>query len=102
MLTDARNVYVSAASVWEMAFKLALRRLPAPPDVGVWPPRGMDVYRLAALPITLAHAAAVEQPTCHHRDPFHRRLIAQAIAEGLTIVTADAPFLRYPVRLIPC
>ena len=103
LLADSGNdLYASVVSAWEMAIKLALRKLPVPPDIGGWLPRELAAMRATLLPITLAHAAAVEHLLPHHRDPFDRLLIAQAMAEGLTIVTADSQFQRYPVRLIPC
>ncbi len=52
------------------------------------------------LPISLDHATAVEGLTAHHKDPFDRLLIAQAIVEGLPIISADGAFDAYPIRRI--
>lgn len=98
----SNNVYASAASAWEMAIKAGLGKLSVPGDIGSWLPRELAAMQVTQLPITLAHAAAVEYLPRHHGDPFDRLLIAQAITEGLAIATADRKFQRYDVRLIPC
>jgi PIN domain nuclease of toxin-antitoxin system len=54
------------------------------------------------LPVTLEHALGVERLPLHHRDPFDRILIAQALAEGMSIVTRDRAFERYEIPLLPC
>ena len=91
------SVAVSAASVWEIAIKKAIGRLEAPDDL-------LDA--LAAndfdpLSISHAHALAAGALPAHHDDPFDRMLIAQAQAEGFTLVTADERFPRYDVALLP-
>ncbi len=91
------QVLVSAASAWEIAIKRALGRLSAPEDL---------LDQLAAsgfdhLPIALRHALAVSDLPAHHRDPFDRMLIAQAMVEGLTVVTRDRRFSAYPVAVLP-
>ena len=95
-------VYVSAVSAWEIAIKVALGRLPAPADVATWLPREMEAAHFTALPITIGHAALVENLPLHHRDPFDRLLIAQARAGGLTLMSGDSVFSRYDVDLIRC
>jgi PIN domain nuclease of toxin-antitoxin system len=100
---DPHNlVYVSAASAWEIAIKVALGKLDVPPNVATWLPAELAANRLTPLPIALSHALEVERLPQHHTDPFDRLLIAQAIAEGLTIVTGDAQFQRYNVPLVRC
>jgi len=94
------DVFVSAASAWEIAIKASLRKLVVPPDIGTWLPAQLVRNRLTPLPITVAHAASVELLPWHHGDPFDRLLVAQALAENLTIVTGDAQFEPYGVRLI--
>ena len=95
-------VYVSAVTAWEIAIKVAIGRLPVPPNVASWLPRQMEINRLAPLPITIGHAALVETLPPHHRDPFDRLLIAQARAGGLTLMSGDSVFSRYDVDLIRC
>jgi PIN domain nuclease of toxin-antitoxin system len=103
LVADRRNqVYVSAVSAWEMAIKVSLGKLSAPPDIGVWLPREMAASGLTPLPISIEHASGVEQLPPHHADPFDRLLIAQARAEELTIVTADSQLERYEVQVVRC
>ena len=96
-LTDpGAEVHVSAVSVWEVAIKRALGKLAVPADL-------FDQAAAAgclALPVTWAHARAVEALPPHHADPFDRMLIAQARVEGLTLLTADRAFAAYDVALV--
>jgi PIN domain nuclease of toxin-antitoxin system len=89
-------VFVSAASVWEMSIKRQLGKLDAPTDLA----EQIDRHRFDALPITIAHALEAGSLPPHHDDPFDRMLIAQAIAEHLTIVTRDSRFARYEVPIL--
>jgi PIN domain nuclease of toxin-antitoxin system len=103
LVLDGRNeVFVSAASAWEISIKRQLGKLRVPPGVATWLPHQLAANRFTPLSITLEHAAAVEELPPHHRDPFDRLLIAQALAEGLAIVSDDAQFTPYAVRVIPC
>ncbi len=97
-IADPANlVAVSAASAWEIAIKKALGKLTAPDDLE----QQMHAGGFVALPINLAHGIAAGQLARHHDDPFDRMLIAQALAEGLTIVTRDKRFEDYGVALMP-
>lgn len=60
----------------------------------------MQMNALQILPITLGHVVQLDKLASHHKDPFDRLLIAQAIAEVLTIVTADRDFSEYPANTI--
>lgn len=93
------QVWLSAASVWEMAIKSALGKL----DLGV--PLEEAVPMLTrrggrCLPVSIRHALEVAALPMHHGDPFDRILIAQARVEGLTLVTADAALSEYDVRIL--
>ena len=96
LLADAANdLLFSAASVWEITIKRSLGRA----DFRVDPRllrRGLLDNGYAELPVTSAHALAVEHLPGLHRDPFDRLLIAQAQAEGLLLVTADDQVAQYP------
>jgi len=98
----ANDVYVSSATAWEMAVKTGLGRLPVPPNLQAWLPEQLSADRLMVMPVTLTHALGVKQLPLHHRDPFDRLLIAQAMTEDMLIVTRDRIFQGYPVRLLPC
>jgi PIN domain nuclease of toxin-antitoxin system len=93
-------VFLSVASTWEIANKVALGTLDLPPQLHDWLPAELDAAGLRLLPINLTHTLGVEALPRHHRDPFDRLLIVQAIAEGLTIVTADRVFAMYDVPVI--
>ena len=93
-IATAADVYVSAASAWEVVIKSSLGRLSLDDpfethvlDAGFEP-----------LPISLAHAEEVGRLPAIHADPFDRMLIAQACVEGLTLVTHDEVIARYDVR----
>jgi PIN domain nuclease of toxin-antitoxin system len=103
VLADPSNtVYVSAASAWEIAIKVGLGKLTAPPHVASWLPDALTASRFTPLPITVNHALGVEELPPHHADPFDRLIIAQAIAEDLRVVTSDRQLGFYDIRLIPC
>jgi PIN domain nuclease of toxin-antitoxin system len=97
-IADPANlVFVSAASAWEISIKKALGKLTAPDDLE----GQVDASGFSPLPISLAHGLAAGQLPRHHEDPFDRMLIAQAVAEGLTIITRDKRFEDYGVALLP-
>jgi PIN domain nuclease of toxin-antitoxin system len=96
-ITDGTNqVLLSAAVVWEVAIKRSLRKLAAPPDFA---PTLVGAGAVP-LPVSLAHAAAVEQLPWHHRDPFDRLLVAQATIERATLVSGDAALQEYGVAVV--
>ena len=102
-LADPGNtVYVSAASAWEIAIKAGLGKLAVPPDLDHWLPAEIAAAGLTPLPIDLNHALGVERLPRHHTDPFDRLLIAQAIVDDITLVSADRAFDAYGVRLLRC
>lgn len=87
------EVFLSAASVWEIAIKQALGKLTAPANL-------IDVLGrcgLVELPIRFRHAAEAGALPALHRDPFDRMLVAQARCEGLTLLTRDEQLQRYDV-----
>ena len=92
------EVYLSAASAWEIAVKHGLGRLPlpGPPDRFVREMR--EAHGIAALPIDEESALHVARLPALHRDPFDRMLVSQAIVHGLTILTPDESIAQYPGR----
>lgn len=95
-IRDADQVYVSAVSGWEVAIKASLGRLRTKRTVEA----AVEESGFEELPVRLAHAEALARLPWHHRDPFDRMLVAQAKAEGLTLVTRDAAFRPYGVRTL--
>jgi PIN domain nuclease of toxin-antitoxin system len=97
LLEDGGNdACYSAASIWEIAIKSALRRKDFRIDLGALLST-LPTMGLVELPVTGAHAAGVTSLPSIHRDPFDRLLIAQSIAESLTLLTNDAILGRYRV-----
>ena len=102
VLEDPSNeLFVSAASAWEIATKHAAGRLtlPTPPDT--WVADNARRSGIRELAITFAHALRAGTLPRHHRDPFDRMLVAQAQIEGLALVSADAKLAAYEVELLP-
>ncbi len=92
--------FLSMASVWEMAIKVGLDRLELPSSVDRFVSEQMAANAFEPLPIDLGHAGDVARLPFHHRDPFDRLLVAQALGEGLTIVSADPVFAKYGVKRV--
>lgn len=92
-IAHAADVYLSAASAWEMAIKSALGKLEMPEDVA----GAAEAGGIRKLAIEFRHVAALNGMPNHHRDPFDRLLLAQALADELTIVTADPLLPPYGV-----
>jgi PIN domain nuclease of toxin-antitoxin system len=89
--------HVRSPGAWEISIKKALGKLSAPDDLE----RQIDESGFAPLPISVAHGIAAGQLPRHHDDPFDPMLIAQAYAEGLTIVTHGKRFADYNVATLP-
>ena len=87
---------LSAVSVWEVGVKKSLGKLRAPADFH----RLLYQQGLTALPVTDAHALRIEGLPFHHRDPFDRLLVAQAQAEGMSILSRDTKLRAYDVNVL--
>lgn len=95
-IRSADDVFVSAASIWEIAIKRARGRLTVPDDL-------IDRARGAGyetLPVTSDHGWLAGSLPLHHGDPFDRMIVAQAIAEGLTVATSDRRIREYGVPVL--
>jgi PIN domain nuclease of toxin-antitoxin system len=93
------ELYISAATVWEMAIKCSVGRLALPSHVDRYVGDKLNEgYRM--LPVEWSHAAAVEQMPWHHRDPFDRLLAAQALVEEMPVVTRDRVFRKYGLETV--
>jgi len=99
--SNAAQPWVSVASVWEAAIKSAAGRLRLPKPPGeLLSEVALRDAGFQAIAIRAAHALVAGALPRHHADPFDRLLIAQAQIEGLTIVTSDAAFEEYDVKLL--
>jgi PIN domain nuclease of toxin-antitoxin system len=100
--SKSSEVYLSAASSWEIAIKFALGalRLPSPPLQFI--PDALRILSIRSLEISHLHSLAAGALPPHHRDPFDRMLIAQANSEEMVLLTADRVFEKYDVETMFC
>lgn len=92
LIKNASEVYVSAASIWEASIKIGAGKLDVRKEILV---EGIARSGFDALPVQVAHAVLVSTLPNHHRDPFDRILVAQAICETVRLLTADAALTPY-------
>ena len=98
---DPQNtLFVSPATLWEISIKDALGKLTLPEPFEQLFPARLNASNILMLPILVPHLHAHRRLPFHHHDPFDRLLIAQALAENLTIVSCDGEFSAYGVELI--
>ena len=98
---SARNeCFVSVASGWEIAIKVSLGKLRIDGALDRFLPEQLAANGFQPLAIDLKHAAHVASLPFHHRDPFDRLLVAQALEEDLAMVTADPVFAKYGVNRV--
>lgn len=91
----ASTVFVSVVTAWEIAIKRSIGKLDVPAPVATWVDHHLRANRFRLLPIELRHASRVAELPFHHRDPFDRLLVAQALEEQLALVTADRDLAAY-------
>lgn len=97
LIQDPKNqIFVSAASTWEISIKRALGKVSAPDDMSSI----IDDEGFSALSINTYHGDQAGLLPDIHKDPFDRMLIAQAQSEGMLLVTADEAISKYPLRII--
>ncbi|MDQ7783826.1 MAG: type II toxin-antitoxin system VapC family toxin [Desulfomonilaceae bacterium] len=94
------EVLLSIASLWEIAIKTSLGRLILGRPFEELIPEQIILNEIGILPIGLDDLSTVIKLPFHHRDPFDRLIIAQAMTKGLPIMGNDAQFARYPVELV--
>jgi PIN domain nuclease of toxin-antitoxin system len=99
-IVAAEVVYASDVTLWELCVKSSIGKLRLRPDAATWFEQQLRLARFARLGIAPGHIAAVENLPLHHRDPFDRLLICQALEENLTVVTTDEKFAAYAVRTL--
>jgi PIN domain nuclease of toxin-antitoxin system len=98
LIADPTNVvFVSSVSVAEIAIKASLGKLSAPKDLLA----DLVDEGFEELSLDFDHAAMLRELPWHHRDPFDRMLIAQALVEGLTVATMDPHFTPYGINVVP-
>ena len=103
LLADGtQDLYFSAASSWEISIKMKIGKLKLPGSPATYAPKRLSAQSIQSLAISQKHALAVYDLPMHHADPFDRLLVAQALTEGMVLLTADAIFREYKVDLFWC
>lgn len=98
-ITDAQNeILVSPASLWELAIKISLRKYSLNEDFTTFMETRLLQSGFTLLPIGVRHLGVVATLPFHHRDPFDRLIVAQAVIEQVPIVSSDAAFDAYLVN----
>jgi PIN domain nuclease of toxin-antitoxin system len=92
LISTCETAYVSTVSIWEAGIKWQAGKLTVPPEELA---DGISQSRFTELPVTMPHALTASKLPFHHRDPFDRMLIAQAIAEPLHLITSDKVMENY-------
>jgi PIN domain nuclease of toxin-antitoxin system len=96
LLNDPRNrKFLSIVSLWEVAIKVSVGKLKLLQPLDELVPTGISI-----LPLQLSHLSQVQTLPYHHRDPFDRMLIAQALTENLALLSVDSQFAAYGVTLL--
>jgi len=100
MADTGNDLYLSAVSVWEIAVKSGLGRLPLPGPVARYIPDERAARGINALALDEDAVVGLARLPQLHRDPFDRMLVCQALAGSFALVTPDPEIARYPVRIV--
>jgi PIN domain nuclease of toxin-antitoxin system len=100
-IENSEVAYLSVASVWEATIKYHLGKLPLPEPPHPWLMVQREQHGIESLAIEESTVAHLSRLQPHHRDPFDRILVCQAIQHNLQIVTVDSIFSFYPAKLLP-
>ena len=96
------EIYLSAASSWEIAIKTRLGKFQLPEPPGRYVPKRLIDQGIRSLPINQDYSLEVYDLPSHHSDPFDRIIIAQAIVEDMVVLTSDRVFEKYPIDVVWC
>ena len=96
----ANEILLSAATIWEIAIKVGLAKLTLSLPYRQWLEQTMAALGVTVLPVAVEYADVQTTLPFHHRDPFDRLLIAQAVVENVPVVSRDAVFDRYGVTRV--
>ena len=94
------NLLISAGTMWELSIKVSLKKLNLSMPFRIWMEKGFTDLGLTLMPINLAHSDKQVGLDFHHKDPFDRILVAQALTEGISIISIDSIFDQYGVTRI--
>lgn len=94
------EIFVSPASYWEIAIKIALGKYRLPESLEIFMTRELVDNDFSILPISIRHTARIIDLPFHHRDPFDRLIVAQSLVEAMPLVSADATLSAYGIERI--
>ncbi|MBE9206948.1 type II toxin-antitoxin system VapC family toxin [Nostoc sp. LEGE 06077] len=97
IINPLNDILLSPASYWEIAIKVSIGKYQIPENFTTWIERQIQVNELEILPIKVSHTATIVNLPFHHKDPFDRLLVAQALTEKIPIISADAVLDNYAV-----
>ena len=101
IIADGGNeIFLSAATAWEIAIKTARGRLELPEDPTRYVSNRMNLHGFQTLPVQIHHAVQVYKLPMHHADPFDRLLIAQSQIESMPLISVDGEIRKYEVEVV--
>lgn len=101
LISDSNNeIFLSAASAWEIAIKTARGRLTLPEDPTRYISNRLSLHGFQALPVQINHAVHVYKLPMYHADPFDRLLIAQSQIEAMPLISVDVDIRRYELEVV--
>ena len=100
ILNPANQIFLSVVTAWEIQIKIAIKKFSFSDTLEKVILQEQQTNKIQILPIQLSHALYLENLPLHHKDPFDRLLISQAIVENMTLVSADTKFPKYQVNLL--
>ncbi len=100
ILNPANKMFLSVASAWELQIKIGIGKFSFSDTLENVIAKERKSNNLQILPVQLSHALYLENLPPHHRDPFDRLLISQAIIDNMTLVNADTDFAKYQVNVL--
>jgi PIN domain nuclease of toxin-antitoxin system len=100
IIEESSELHFSAVSAWEIAIKYSIGKLHLKKDPRLWLPDIVLKMGLKQLPVTQRHALRIIHLPHHHKDPFDRLLVGQALTEELSLLTPDAVIKKYRVRTV--
>ena len=98
---ESNQVFLSVVSVWEALAKHQLGKLPLPSPADEYLRHRREEHNIASLPFDEPSLMHLLRLPLHHRDPFDRMLICQALQHDLQVVTSDSEFVKYPITIFP-
>ncbi|MBI1321944.1 PIN domain-containing protein [bacterium] len=100
-IADPKNeLFLSVASIWEMAIKIGKRKLVLDPDLETYIDTWTREYSIKVMPIEARHTFFTSTMNGEHGDPFDRMLVSQAILENMMLVSGDRIMPEYPVSIV--